>query len=137
MVSNGGFNVPQHFPAAFADGGAQGRCGFRFAPVRQGVKVSGSEAPRVVQAAPGAQHVFQAGRSRFAEGSSRAVFIVPLPGETVNDTENLLAMFFPAGVRQTDGQGLQLAVQPQGGGRAIRRLQGGGHSRSVIPGEPP
>lgn len=85
-----------------------------------------------IEAASGVERVADADAHRPAEGRFDCRFIIPGEERIVNDTECIVAVILPVGLRLTAGDLIQLMGQPVLGRHSVFIFQQGGNCQTVI-----
>lgn len=85
-----------------------------------------------IKAASGVERVADADAHRPAEGRFDCMFIIPGEKRIVNDTERIVVVILPIGLRLHRGDFVQLMGQPMVGGRCVFMLQQGGNGQAVV-----
>ena len=132
-VFNGSFNLAQHLPADFAHRCAQHGRGFTRVPFEHGNEIFLREPLLRFQAAAFQQGVGDADARGLSETASYRKFIIALHKGTVNDTENVNAVFLPVKIRQTQSNLLHLTLQTAGGRGIIGALQRIHDGQGMVP----
>lgn len=85
-----------------------------------------------IEAAAGVERVADADAHRPAEGRFDCIFIIPGEERIVNDTERIVAMILPVGLRLRFGNFVQLMGQPMLGGYGVFIFQQGRNRQAVV-----